>query len=134
MLGFEPSSAPSVFSSLAPGSSASSHSLAPDSGGTLGPTSDLSPPAPTLSFPPSPAPVPVTAEKGGEADVAPAPEIEGSDRYKGIGPSPTPTSGQEPEDQAGGQTVRWCTLRQDYEDCQLLVSVLDQSYDSTWTW
>ncbi|XVE68930.1 hypothetical protein DITRI_Ditri09bG0109500 [Diplodiscus trichospermus] len=120
--GFEPSPGPSVFSSLAP-----------DSGGTLAPAErDLnSPLSPTLSLlPPSLAPVPVTAVKGGDADVAPAPEMEGSESFEGIGPS-TSSNDQQPEE-TEVQVVRWCTLRQDYDDCQLLVSVLDQSNNYTW--
>ncbi|KAK6228181.1 hypothetical protein QUC31_006435 [Theobroma cacao] len=123
--GFEPSPAPSFSSSLAPGS-ASSHTLAPDSGGTLATASDLSPPSPALSLPPSLAPAPMTAEKGREADVAPAPEMEGSESFKGIDPS-----SQEVEE-AGEQMVRWCTVREEYEDCQLLVRGLDQSNGYTW--
>ncbi|XWS07940.1 hypothetical protein CRYUN_Cryun41cG0034400 [Craigia yunnanensis] len=126
--GFEPSPGPDVFSSLAPGSVSS---LAPDSGGTLASATDLSPPSPTSLLTPSLAPVPMTAEKGGEADMAPAAEMEGSESFKGIGPSTS--SNQEPEE-AGVQMVRWCTLRQDYEDCRLLVSVFDQSNDYKWQW
>ncbi|GMI78787.1 hypothetical protein HRI_001548000 [Hibiscus trionum] len=96
--GFEPSMAPSVVS------------LAPDSGGTLGPATGDN----NLSSP-SPAP-----KKGGEADMAPAPEI-GS------------TSSHTQEAEEGGvQMVSWCTLSQHYEDCQSLVSVLDQSHNYTW--
>ncbi|XWS56447.1 hypothetical protein CRYUN_Cryun09bG0086200 [Craigia yunnanensis] len=122
--GFEPSPAPRFFSSPGP---ASSYALAPDSGGTLAPANDLSPPSPTLSFPPSLAPVPMTGEKGGEADAAPAPEMNGSESFKGIGQSST----QEAEE-TGVHMVRWCTLRQNYDGCQLLVSALNQSDDYTW--
>ncbi|OMO81217.1 Transferrin family [Corchorus olitorius] len=133
----EPSPAPSTYPSLLAPESASSHSLAPDSGetlapdngsgGTLAPSNDLSPPSPKMSLPPSLAPVPMMAEKGGEADAAPAPEMEGSKSFEGIGPS----SDQEMEE-AGEQMVRWCTVRQEFEDCQLLIRSMDQSNGYTW--
>ncbi|XVF83254.1 hypothetical protein PTKIN_Ptkin16aG0120400 [Pterospermum kingtungense] len=69
----------------------------------------------------------MTAEDG--EGVAPAPEVEGSESFEGIGPRTS--SDQEPE-KAEEQMMRWCSLRQDYQYCRSLVSVFDQSNDYTW--
>ncbi|KAI9157245.1 hypothetical protein LWI28_019110 [Acer negundo] len=78
-----------------------------------------------FSFPPSPdssvdypAPAPVTVE-------------EGSEKSGGVVPS-VPVA--EPEDEAGWETLnlKWCTVREEFDDCQDFVSALDQSDEYTW--
>ncbi|KAL5800250.1 hypothetical protein ACOSQ4_033134 [Xanthoceras sorbifolium] len=74
------------------------------------------PPSPESSID-SPAPAPVTVE-------------EGSVNSGGVVPS-GPVS--EPED-TGSETLnlKWCTVRDEFDDCQYFISVLDQSDDYTW--
>ncbi|KAK1552794.1 hypothetical protein Q3G72_023580 [Acer saccharum] len=75
------------------------------------------PPSPESSAD-SPAPAPVTVE-------------EGSEKSGGVVPS-GPVA--EPEDDAGSETLnlKWCTVREEFDDCQDFVNALDQSDEYTW--
>ncbi|TXG49554.1 hypothetical protein EZV62_025429 [Acer yangbiense] len=101
--------------------------------------------SPIQGFAPSPAPGPDPSFKSvqgfnfppspeSSADSpAPAPAIveEGSEKSGGVVPS-GPVA--EPEDDAGSETLnlKWCTVREEFDDCQDFVNALDQSDEYTW--
>ncbi|XP_030548886.1 ovotransferrin-like [Rhodamnia argentea] len=112
----EPSSSASTF--LPP-----ERELSPDAGFGFAST-DYSPPAPPRSSKhPShlPAPALAPAEQSEEAAdiLSPAPVAQGA-------------SGSADED-SGEETVRWCTVRGEMEDCRFLLNLLSQSSNYTWT-
>ncbi|GLT70117.1 hypothetical protein SLA2020_422150 [Shorea laevis] len=118
--GFEPCPVPVYFDGSPVGEFPASE---PDSSGSGDGLSPLMSPA-FVESPPPEMVAPVGNE--GEEDVAPAPKEYESQSFGEI-----PPSIPEPED-AGEGMVRWCAVREKYEDCQLLVSVLAQSDGYTW--
>ncbi|KAK9187071.1 hypothetical protein WN944_018461 [Citrus x changshan-huyou] len=74
-----------------------------------------SPPLPSVPNA-SPAPAPLTVEEGREE----------------FGDHVVP-SGEVGDDEEGSEaTIKWCAVRDQYEDCEYLVSIISQSEDYTW--
>ncbi|XP_010032203.2 lactotransferrin-like [Eucalyptus grandis] len=92
---------------------------------------DYSPPAPPRSSNlPSPLPAPALAPAG-QSGLSPASAEGGArgsaDEDSGESSSP-PAAAAESE-----ETVRWCTVRGEMEDCRFLLNLLSQSSNYTWT-
>ncbi|XP_030473022.2 uncharacterized protein LOC115690710 [Syzygium oleosum] len=90
-------------------------------------STDYSPPAPSRSSKrPSPLPAPALAPAGGPSPAAVGGTSGSVDEDSGESSSrPPPVESEE--------TVRWCTVRGEMEDCRLLLNLLSQSSNYSWT-
>ncbi|KAI3426710.1 uncharacterized protein J3R85_009770 [Psidium guajava] len=86
-------------------------------------SADYSPPAPLRSsMHPSPLPAPTLA-----------PVEQSEEAAKAVSPASAEEASGSADEDSGEETVRWCTVRGEMEDCRFLSSLLSQSSDYTWT-
>lgn len=66
----------------------------------------------------SPAPAPLTVEEGREE----------------FGDHGVPSGEVGDDEEGSAASIKWCAVRDQYEDCEYLVSIISQSEDYTWKW
>ncbi|XP_042476059.1 serotransferrin-like [Macadamia integrifolia] len=110
---------------------------APDSGDGVGSRSvDYSPRATTSSFI-TPAPSPVSGVRGDETpseeieEIPPAPTPAGEEEGHGDDQDNT-ESNEVPEETDSSGTVKWCVVRDEFDDCKNYLTLLNQIDGYTW--